>query len=366
MRNPTLSSRRGNYAIIFAFCTPLILGAGALAVDLTLQKVVRAELQAVADIASAAGTDYLDGTAQGLNDARSAAMRAAARNTAYGQQVLLSPENIEFGYWDEDDWYFVTSTDPEEIDAMRLVVHQDNIMTNFAETFEWPLIQHRSMEARARSTSQQPPPMPAGAVACYIPLGIADCLFEEYTQEELDAFEFNLNPAGIDNVGWARVDGSPSASWASDQINDCQQDGWAWVGDDLGLANGVITSTLGDFATAIEGSQTSWNPEWGAMPAQKSGSAVNKSYYGRTFEGPIPVFDGGPEYCLGSGGSFNGTEQIVGFAWAVIYDVKTSGAAETKNVWLRLNMMAEEDYGKANGGLVDAGVNNIAPATVVE
>ncbi len=360
-------SRRGNYSIIFALSIPLMLGSGAIAVDLTLQKIVRAELQAAADIAVKAGTGHLDGTAAGLQDARDAAVRAAARNQANGVHIALDGDTIEFGYWDPDDWEFVASSDPEEIDTMRIELQVTDILTNFAEstgTSHW--LQHRRLRANARSTAQQQPPTPAGSVACYIPIGIPDCLFDLYPLEDLLNLTLKLNPAGIDNAGWARIGASPNASFSRAQIQNCYQDGVATVGDDVGLQNGVVTSAMSELATAIENSGTVWNPEWGTMPSQSSKSDVSTSDYGNTFEGPIIVFDGGIDYCLGLGGAFNGTEEVVGFAWAAIYDVQTKGSAASKNIWMRLNPLEDADFGLSGGGLVDGGVIFYQGGHVVE
>lgn len=356
-------TRRGNYTWLLVLTLPVLLGFAAVAIDLSYQKVVRAELQAAADIAASAGADHIDGTAEGLVAARSAAIRAAARNEADGAAVVLPPQNIVFGYWDKQTREFIDSTDPEEIDAMRVWIRMDDIGTTFASiAFRDPMV-----SAQGSSAAVQQPPTPAGAVSCYIPLAVPDCMFENNSPEALANFTLKVNPAGVDNVGWARVGASPNANWTRDQIRDCHQDGLARVGDEVGLQNGVVTSALSELVTAIGNSSTRWNSSvWGALPARHSGSAVSTANYGKTYEGAIIIFDGGPEYCQGSGGPYNQYETIVGFAWAAIYDVRTSGSSSQKNIWVKLDPLTDRVIGEKRGGRFDGGVLYDEPVAIVK
>lgn len=366
IHRPPLQARHdrdGNFAFMLVLSLPVLLGMAAVAVDLGYQKVVRAELQATADIAAAAGTEYLDGTAAGLDAAKAAAIRAAARNHADGKPVELNEMNIGFGHWDRQSFEYVPSTDPAEIDAMQVLVRREDVPATFASI----VFTDQDIAAQGRSTATVPPDSPAGGETCYLPLGVADCLFDEYTPQELTEMVFVLNPAGIDNVGWARLGASPNADWLRDQIRDCEHGGLARVGDAIGLQNGVVNSAMMELADAVEDSDTSWNTDdWGEIPEQSSNSSVAKSAYGNTYEGVIFVFDGGPEYCQDGGGSFNGTETIVGFAWAEVFDVATKGSSSSKNIYLRLDPMAEAEVGDMRGGLVDAGVFFDEPVKIVQ
>ncbi|MCK6506541.1 hypothetical protein L6R53_24735 [Myxococcota bacterium] len=345
--------RQGNYTVLFVLTLPVLMGVGAIAVDLSYQKVVWAELEAAADIAASAGALYLDGTDAGVEEAVAAAIRAAARNKAGGHVVTLHADDIRLGWWDDASGNFVESADPELIDTLEVTAWRGDVTASFAAV----AFQDKETEARGESAVLNPVPEPAGAVSCYLPLGIPDCLFDRYTQEELADVQLVLNPAGLDTVGWARVEDHPNASWLKSQIGDCIQDGVASVGDDVGLQGGVVSSAMSEVVNAIKTSDTTWNTEeWGPQPARWSQSALTSSQYGRTWEGPIIVFDGGPEYCEGNGGSFNQFEEIVGFAWAVVYDIRTSGGASQKNLRVKIDPMAEQSIGLAGGGKVDGGV----------
>ena len=64
-KNIQRRSRRGNYGTLFGLTLPVLLGGAAVAVDLSYQKVVYAQLQAVAAPASSTGAAYPDGPPAG-------------------------------------------------------------------------------------------------------------------------------------------------------------------------------------------------------------------------------------------------------------------------------------------------------------
>ncbi len=360
IRLQSRSSRRGNFALLLIFTVPVLVGVAAVTVDLSYQKVVRSELQATADIAVAAGVEQLDQTGEGVAAAREAAIRAALRNHSDNRPVVLEAGDIEFGTWNHDTWDFEPETDAEFIDAMRITLRMDDVSTTFANM----AFGDAEVGATARSTAMAPPGAPAGGTDCYIPLAVASCLFDHYTEAELNNTTFVLNPAGVDNVGWARIGDSPNASFLKDQIGNCRADGDAVVGDSIGLQNGVVSSALNELVSAINSSSTSWDTEaWGPIPAPYSKSAI--SSYGKTLEGNILVFDGGDEYCT-TGGSFNGTETLVGFSHAVVYDVRTSGGSADKNIKVKLDSITERPVGNRRGGYVDGGVTYKIPVKLVQ
>jgi hypothetical protein len=222
------------------------------------------------------------------------------------------------------------------------------------------------MSAQALSYAYRPPGEGAGEVSCFLPIAIADCMFDRYTETQLQSINLALNPAGIDNVGWARPDATPNASWVRGQIQNCQADGALAVGDNVGLNNGVIASALSELGSAINSSSTSWDTSaWGTIPAQASRSAVNKASYGKTVEGVIVIFDGGPGYCTGKGGSFNGSETVSGFVWGAVYDVVNSGPASGKNISVRIDLSADRELGTKGGGR-DAGVVYQPPVRILQ
>lgn len=354
-------ARRGNYSGMLIFSLPAVIGAGAVVVDLSTQKVVRAQLQAVADISAMAGTEALDGTNEGLERARARAGRAAARNEVNGRTVSVSAEDLLTGVWDPEREEFVDDVPAEDVDTMQVSVGDSDIATTLARL----AFQVDSMSARGASTGFRPPDEAASAIGCYLPIGIPSCLFDAYSEEQINGLTLVINPPQVDSMGWARVGAHPNANFVKNQLEDCEQDGVIEVGDEVGLMNGVVTSALQALDTQIVASDTVWDGEWGPQPARMSGSSLSASEYGRTLEGAIIVFDGGDGYCEGSGGQFNGYQPLVGFAWVAIYDVRSSGSSSQKNIKMKIDTYVDRSVGLRGGGGIFAGVTWQAPPMLI-
>jgi hypothetical protein len=190
----------------------------------------------------------------------------------------------------------------------------------------------------------------ADTVSCFLPIAIPSCLIEQGGgPEAAQDIDMVLNPPGADNVGWARPDGNPNASWLRDQIRDCEYAGDVQIGDTVDLGNGVVASAMDELATAIEDSDTSWDGEtWGEMPAQEGRSAVDSGLYGNTWEAAALVFDD-DSYCSG-GGRWNGSAELSGFVWVSVYDVVTKGPAAEKTIKVRVDTTRTHKVGKGSGG----------------
>lgn len=94
-------SQKGAVSVLVALTLPVLLGAGALAVDLAYLHVVRNELQNDADAAALAGARklYTNGaSALNWSGAASTASNAIALNRASGH-ALVDGE-VQTGYWD--------------------------------------------------------------------------------------------------------------------------------------------------------------------------------------------------------------------------------------------------------------------------
>lgn len=335
-------NRRGNAAVVVTLSLAVLLMFAALAVDVGYARVVDLQLQVAADAASHAATAQLDGTAEGLAGARGMAVTVARLNAAGGQSVSLDDADIVTGIY--DDGAFSASTDPVEVNAVRIDARRPDLGLYFA-----PVMGRASIGVGARSLMVADLGGGAGAVDCFIPLAIASCMIDTHGVAGIQNVEFHVNPAGIDNIGWGRPNGTPNASWSRAQISDCEQGGTAAVGDPVGLQNGVVTSAMSAMASAINSSSTTWSTAtWGPMPARMGSSDVSTSNYGRTYEGVVTIFDGGPGYC--PSGAFNGNQPIVGFMWGAVYDIQAGGPAASRNLKLRLDTTNPRLVGTAAGG----------------
>lgn len=362
-----LRGRRGNTAIVFAVSLTTFLAFVALTVDLGYARMVQQQLENTSDAAAHAGGLRLDGTDEGMAAARETAIAIAAANPAGGRALTLDANedndpdgDIVLGVWDTETDTFEPSDDPAEVDTVQVRARIPDLALFVAPislgVSSAPVSSRSFAEARTSG---------AGAVACYIPLAVAECIVDRYTVDGLQDLTLKLNPPGIDNVGWARGNGTPNASWTRSQILDCEQDGEVAIGDPVGLQNGVVTSAMSALATRVTDSTTTWSAErWGTLPTRAVNSSIPAARYGRTYEGPILVFDGGSAYCTGSGGSFNHSKPLVGFLWGAIYDVVNSGSSASRTVKMRVDTSTTYDFGTAPGG-PDYGVITRTPPRLV-
>lgn len=347
------SSRRGNTAIIVGLSLAALLGAAAVVIDIGYGRLVRLELQNAADATALAAVTRFDGTDEGLADARATGVRIAAANRAAGTGVTLdanaanAPDgDIVLGVYDETDGSFTPSDDAEVVNAAEVRARIPDLGLFIA-----PMALNRptlAVGAVSRTVREEGG---AEAVDCFIPLGMPSCLVDRYETGGLQNVTLKFQPTGIDNVGYARPGASPNASWSRSQLTNCQQSGEISIGDSLGLQNGTAVSVLSEFVTAVESSSTRWDTaKWGALPARNAQSSIAAAKYGRTFEGVVPVFDGGSAYCTPGGGKFNGSAPISGFVWGAVYEVINKGPSSNRTIMMRLDFTKEYDVGTEVGG----------------
>lgn len=330
--------------MVLALSMASLLGFAAVTIDISYGRVVQQQLQNASEAAARAGTMKLDGTGEGLEEARETAITVAALNFAAGASVVVDDTDVTLGSWDDATDTFVASEDPAEIDTVqvRARVSGLDLLVSPAAFARYTM----PVSAKSRVMVQRGG---ASAVSCFIPLAIPDCILDREGVDGIQDLKLQLNPAGVDNVGWGRPNGHPNANWVRDQMGDCEAGGEVAVGDPIGLNNGVISSAIAELDSQIESSSTRWSTaKWGALPTRPSNSNIATAKYGNTYEGPIMVFDGGPGYCTGSGGKFNQDEPLVAFLWAAVYDITGNGSKT--NLSVRIDTSGSYDYGTAAGG----------------
>jgi hypothetical protein len=358
-----MRTRKGNTSLVVAVSLTSVIGFAALVVDLGWGRVVKQELQNTADAAAHAATVQLDGTAAGVTLARSSAKSVAAANVVAGGHISVPDDDIEFGVYDDGAW--TASTDATVINAVRVRAERSDLGLFFA-----PVAFGRDAVDVGANSTMVAEFGGAGEAECYLPFAIPSCLIAAHggSLSSLQTVEFKLNPAGIDNLGWALPNGTPSASSSRDLIsNNCSQP-TAEIGDPVGLQNGAVTSALADLATAVNGSSTRWSTTlWGPLPARNAArSSITAANWGRTFEGVVAVFDGGTEYCKSSA-PWNSDKPIVGFMWGAVFDVWNSGATSERTIRMRLDVTGTRGSGTGDdgGGGPDWGVTAESPPHMV-
>lgn len=88
--------RRGAILILVAFLLPIFVIISAFAINVAWMQLARTELRTATDAAARAGAKVLS-LEQNVDDARVAAIDAAARNNVVGQPLQLDPGDIVFG-----------------------------------------------------------------------------------------------------------------------------------------------------------------------------------------------------------------------------------------------------------------------------
>ncbi len=373
--------RRGAVAVFVALGLVALLGVVALVVDLGYMRMVHAQLQAGADASALAGASQLNGTPDGMDAARGHAVAVGLLNNAHGDVIALDPNpanapggDVVLGRWDPDAEVFVPHTDPAEVDAIEIRARRDELVALFSRA----AFGTEDLGASARSVAISGGRRGAGSVPYYLPFALPSCQWDTHDEDELSDMEFVLNPAGVDNTGWAMVGGHPTASWIGDHlaaIGPCMEQyhetgqvddscAPASTASEVGMGTGEIAVALRDVAEAVEDGIPWDSAVWGDLPSRHPGSSIDASRYGHVLEGPIPVFASDPDYCT-SGGPWNTSEPIMGFVWAAIYDVRAKGAAANRNLWLRIDWSTLRDIGTGGGG-VDYGITAPGPAVVVQ
>lgn len=357
------SPRRGATAIVIAISAGVMFAFVGLVVDFGIARLVQSQLQAATDVAAVAGARRLDGTAAGVTAARATAVDVAAANHALSDPVLVDPNadndpdgDVVLGVWSGGT--FTASDDPTAIDAVSVQARRDDLRTWFLTLFG-----RETLATQARSVAERGRSLGAGRVPYYLPFALPDCEIERHTADGLSDLTFVLSPAGDDTTGWGAVGDTPSASWASDHIEamlGCMHD-WEETGsidaacseastsDTVNLGGGEMTSALNALSDAM-GDGLEWSGDrWGVLPAQHPKSSVQRSDYGHVLEGPLPIFAGGADYC-GPHAAWNETLPVLGFVWAVIYDVAAKGSAAQRNVWVRVDTRHIYTVGDWYGG----------------
>ena len=180
-----VKNQAGATAVIIAITLPMLIGFGALAVDVGYMCVTKNELQNVADAAALAATRKLGTIYQGMpydaqqtyvcgvgvgdsnNDIaviKGVADAVACNNKAGGKHIIvfdntegIDIDHVEIGVWDLSDTPPFTATF-DQPDAVRVTAHRDNaangpITTFFAKIFGIDNVDV-SADATAALTSQ--------------------------------------------------------------------------------------------------------------------------------------------------------------------------------------------------------------------
>jgi hypothetical protein len=154
------TDRRGATAMVFATLTPLLLGAGAFAVDMAHYRYVDSRLQSAADSAALAGIRSLDD--EGI--ATSEAVEFAQRNVPESYGTVTQASDVDIGIYDPATDSFTVASG-EDVNAIRVravrSAERDNAPPRILSAFlgiEPINITATAIAARQRQSVQYEPP----------------------------------------------------------------------------------------------------------------------------------------------------------------------------------------------------------------
>ncbi len=139
-----IKERRGAVSVTVAVSLVLLVGFGAMAVDLGHFMVTRNQLQNAADACALAAANKLlaDGgehdASLTVGQARSMAIQVAQDNVAAKKNLILAGSDVELGVWDQGARSFTPvsgASSPDEINAVRVTVRRDNTSNGPISTF---------------------------------------------------------------------------------------------------------------------------------------------------------------------------------------------------------------------------------------
>ena len=359
-----MTKHGGGTTVALALTLTLMLGFAALVIDISYERMVRAELEAAADAGALAGARALNQNSVSLTASRDAAIEVAGLNYAAGSAVTVSsnPSNspsggVVTGIWNGSS--FSASTDTRVVNAVSVLTYPRAYSSGLSSAAFG--LSPRSVHGR--SVAVQGQRHGASRVPYYLPFALPKCEMLRWTGSQLVAKTWVLNPATADNVGWASLGNVVSAAGLISQLRALVPCMHAWrdtgtvstacssirISDTVALNNGDQASVLRELATLVPNGLNWDSTVWGALPPRNSSSALTAAQYGKTLAGPMPIFDGGNGYCSGSE-PWNKTYAVTGFVWAAIYDVRTSGSASNRNIWLKVDPLTYRDIGRWYGG----------------
>lgn len=338
-------TRRANIAVT-ALSLGIVLGFGALAVDIAYVRVANAQLQSAVDSAVLAAAGRLDGTADGVDAARQLAVDIVALNVVVGGHTL-DPDDLLFGHADEDGAFVpLGAADADQINAVRVDANHKGLNAVLAGA----AFGKNKLTTAARAMAVRPVGGPASAVDCYLPIVLPDCHFDPNATTNPGPEYITPKNDNDDNMAWAtHVGGNANAVKSHLQNEFCTDT--IGIGDDMHLTNGSLATALQTVADLLNDTGSDIGGDWplenfpdGVPDERLPGSMVDDSSWGRVLGGPIAIVTGFD--C--NNPKFNKAHEIVGFTWGFIYDVhKHKG---DMGMMLQLDFVNEYDAGSGVGG----------------
>jgi|LauGreDrversion4_2_1035121.scaffolds.fasta_scaffold60061_2 hypothetical protein len=215
------SREKGVVAVLVALLLPVLVGFGALAVDISYRFLIKNELQNAADATALAAAPCLYGRTDCANmnasvpDWGTAVGRGISFASANSvEQAPVSTVHIDYGYWD------ITKRPPSlqslphtpgvnDLPAVRVLINKsDNDNGGGATTFLARIWGITSMPLSATAVAAVSYPGSGGAGALF-PIAITKCLYDNYWDVTTRQPKKATSNAPLPNTTWAQTAGRP-------------------------------------------------------------------------------------------------------------------------------------------------------------
>jgi hypothetical protein len=264
---------KGAMTIFFAFAGLTLLGMTALAVESGYMMVTRAELQNVADVATASANrelgiiyeeagnvDISDYLLTDFEKARImlAANRFSLKNEAAGKRIFVHPSDFKFGRWDssskgvDEGDYGVT--------AVSVAARRDATANGSVQTLLAGVTGMNSFQAKADAAAQIAPVKKLPAGMAEFPVGIASHWFESKDSPcGPDSF-IKFYPTGTleSCAGWHTFQDEPANAYQLKSILSGLRAG-TWKSPEIAVGETSFIFTGGTVASALQEAERLFN-----------------------------------------------------------------------------------------------------------
>jgi Flp pilus assembly protein TadG len=157
-----IKERTGAVSVTVALTIVMLVGFGAMAVDLGHFMVTRAQLQNAADACALAAANKLLADAGqhdaslSISDALSMAVTVAQDNVAAKKNLTLNGSDVELGVWNQQNRTFTVvsgATSADEVNAVRVTVRRDGTSNGPISTFLANIFGMSSMNVQATAVA---------------------------------------------------------------------------------------------------------------------------------------------------------------------------------------------------------------------
>ena len=213
-----VKNQAGATAIIVAIVLPMLIGFGALAVDVGYMCVTKNELQNVADAAALAGASFLGSKYSTLtydeqtdyefsrSDIVDVVQEVAGKNQAAKMNISINDADVIIGTWDGSTLTAMTDTTFKLPDAVRVIARRDGGANGPILTFFARIFYRDTVNVVADATAALTGPTMVGEGELKTPFSLSDNVFPDKCDDTI-----TFSPADS-CAGWHNFfDGSDAA-----------------------------------------------------------------------------------------------------------------------------------------------------------